>query len=529
MKKLTDFGVVVWFYDKFNKYLGRINSTDDYNINEYAGNIYNLYPDASKFKVTIKRRTTLGSTYTPLDYLSEHFHLYRFKDFIQDKEIIPNYLDDTLSTFENIYKFTTQDFNWEQGEIDDTTGNNKNTGSYYYTTTIRSKNYITLTHKKINLSKLKDYSLKIYLYDNRNNFINVVTTLDNYDVPTLLMNIHKDYPMACKFKLAVRRKKALGTTYSPSAFSDNQVIVYVGDKFNENDYINSNDDNLLTIDSMNFGTDSYASGQTLVKDKFVSFGISDDEHLEYKELHIFKINKTTRGAELIKIMTHNFGHVNSVDYCEHNDCLIFGNGSGYYNRNGQFYIYKNFSQVIDDDNVTQLSINDSNVLAYDCSDTPFYTEDKWNVIWFDSDRNLYDLALLVTNDTRKFRVLQLGKGTNEFQYGSLSSVSNTEFNGTFRVIDEYTFNTGESQQVSQWVLQDMDYQSGKLYCGINHDYPYYWIFTFNRKEHTLSCEEVPIYTYNEAGNNLSKHVGGICCNNEYIILNTGFIIIKPRV
>lgn len=454
---------------------------------------------------------------------------------LSDGEVEINNLSDNLFNIFDFEKINSNtQFNWEQGIIDANGRPGTDTSHAYWNITIRTANFLNVDNFNL-YKKLTNFLVYIFFYSDTQTYLGRIETIADYDVNSVFADIKSQFPTAKYYKVTIRRRLSLGSTYTPEDYLPEHFVIYGANSFDDtpiipdtDEYVKETDDTMISLPSLSFGTNSYGSGQTLVKDYLVSFGISNDEHTNYKELHIFKINKTNKTYELVKTMTHNFGHVNSVDYCEKTDCLIFGNGSGAYNRNGSFYIYKNFSSVLEDDTATQLEI--SNAMEYDCSQTPFYTEDKWNVIWFDSNRNNYDLALLVTNDLRKFRVLQLAKGNYQFTYGTMiSSPGADEFNGTFRVVDEYTFDTGTTEQVTDWVIQDMDYQSGKLYCGVSHNYPYYWVFTFDRLNHVINREIIPIYSYYLDGTDALKGAAAICCNDEFVIINTGLIIFKPRV
>lgn len=439
-------------------------------------------------------------------------------------------LTDNLKTVYDIKTLnSSSQFEWEQGIISANGMPGTDTSHVNWYITIRTPNYLDFTGDFIEVHKKKDYAVMFFLYAENNSFLGRIM-VDDYDVREQLVNVRSSYPAAAKIKVAIRQRTTIADTYAPSDYSSAQAYIDIlCSPLGAHDlekYISSTSDTLTTLPSLAFGTDSYASGQTLVKDKLVSFGISNDEHTDYKELHVFSINETTKSYTLLKTLTHNFGHINSVDYCEETDCLIFGNGSGAYGRTASFWIYKNFSQKIEDATVTQLNITDSDCLEFDCSSAPFYNEDKCNVIWFDSNRDNYDLALVVTNDLQKLRVIQLGKGSNEFTYGILQSVGSAEFNGTFNIIETYDLDTSDTEGC---VLQDMDFESGKIYCGVGHGYPYYWILTFDRLNNSVNREIVPIYTYETDGTNLSKVVGAICCNKDYVILNTGLIIVKPRI
>ena len=424
-------------------------------------------------------------------------------------------------------------FQFEQGIINANGTPGTDTSHTYWNITIRTSDYIEIPNRYLELNKLVNYIVLVWFYDSEYHLVGSrYGGLDNYDLTQAFIDVKTSYEGAKYFKLSIRQRTSIAPAYVPSDYDPSQFYINYGGletptptPVTTTKYIKSSPDTLTSLPSLTFGTDSYLSGQTLVKDLFISFGVSDDDHLTYKQAHIFKVNEETGEYELIKTVLHNLGHVNTVDYCEETDCLIFGNGSGAYNRQGTFYIYKGFYDVISNPETNQLEITDC--MEYDTDAVDFKMEDKWNVCWFDSNRDNYDLALLATNDLSKFRVLQLAKGNNVFDNGTLQSVGDTEFNGTFKVLATYTFDPSDT---NDHVLQDMDYQSGKLYCGVSHNYPYYWVMTFNPMNNTVTREIVPIYSYSPTdGAATNKGAGAICCNDKYVFLNTGLIIVKPRV
>lgn len=419
-------------------------------------------------------------------------------------------------------RFTKDDYAWEQGIISSNGVPGTDTSHTYWGITIRTSTFLPM-HDVMTLTKANDYLAYLFFYAEDGSFIGRYDSVSTYpSVVNKEVNFRELYPTASKFKVTIRQRTSIAPDYHANDYAVEQFDILFKNS-DEYEYLSGDSDNLVSMPSLSFGDNSYASGQTLVGDLLVSFGVSDDAHSNYAEAHIFRVDTLNNTYELVNTVTHNFGHVNSVDYCKETDTLIFGNGSGDYDQIGTFYIYKNFSQLIGDFTIKRWNI--SGAYMFNTTNCPFRTEYKWNVVWFDSNRNNYDLAMLVTKDMEKFRVIQLGRGTNQFTYGTLQSVGTGEFNGTFRVVDEYDFDPSDT---NDHVLQDMDYQSGKLYCGVSHNYPYYWALTFDRLNHVVCREIIPVYAITPSGAETNKGAAAICCNNDYVIINTGLIIVKPR-
>lgn len=155
---------------------------------------------------------------------------------------------------------------------------------------------------------------------------------------------------------------------------------------------------------------------------------------------------------------HNLGHVNSMSYSEGNDCLICGNGSDDYTLSNKFFVCPNLSEL-----VGNIDIN-TNCIVYDCSALDL--GNKLNVIWGDANKGNYDIAYGITDDNAHIYKILLGRGTNALTYGTLiSGKSDTEFNGTFAIVETY------SQDVCGYetCVQGSTYFKGSIYAGIGHN------------------------------------------------------------
>ena len=159
------------------------------------------------------------------------------------------------------------------------------------------------------------------------------------------------------------------------------------------------------------------------------------------------------------VQKHNLGHVNSIEYNKFNDCLICGNGSGNYALANKIYIVPHASQIPSGTNIDTTQ----NCIVIDCSAYSLGT--KLNVVWGDANVGGNNICYFITNDNGIVRRVQLGKGTTEFEYGTI--IPNTpadEFNGTFKILSEHR----QSDYGYETCVQGSVYSKGILYAGIGH-------------------------------------------------------------
>lgn len=274
-----------------------------------------------------------------------------------------------------------------------------------------------------------------------------------------------------------------------------------------------------TIPNHPVSAGSYYSGMCMVHGKLFQFLTGDDAHENYVKSVVFGTILADGTFYIENIIEHNFGHVNTISYCEATDCLIFGNGSGDNDLPGAFYVYQNFYEDYSN-GILQFSIDDC--VTYDCSEISVLSEDiKFNVIWGDDDLLKYDQAILITNDNGTIRTLQLGKGDNQLTYGTLDiTAGENEFNGTFNIINTYTQDVGIIPEESvQVCIQDAEYRDGVIYAGIGHDHFELWKMKLNDADNSIVTEKVFKHYFNADGTPTTN--GGIAAievTDDYLIL-----------
>lgn len=170
--------------------------------------------------------------------------------------------------------------------------------------------------------------------------------------------------------------------------------------------------------------------------------------------------------------TFDMGHANTVDYSEENDCLLVGNGAGNTSQlPNKIYIFKNAKSK------SAFLVSDSDCLTIDVSSGDWGKQ--LNCVWGEDNNRQYNLIYCLTNyeegnmsdyavgnpnnfegESKSFiRRVLLGKGQHNLGSGTFdSSVSDDEFNGTYKVLDviERPFNNNE-------YCNDCDYYGNAIY------------------------------------------------------------------
>ena len=267
----------------------------------------------------------------------------------------------------------------------------------------------------------------------------------------------------------------------------------------------------------------YVSDFTIVDGRIWGFYESTDVGVMDGLIRVFSIDEINKTAHYMEDMTstptaaiskHDFGHCNTVDYCPETKCLVFGNGSGEYNTDGKFYVIPNANKLLE---------NETNAIAdlaieYDCTDCNF--GDKLNACWGHDNLGRHDIVIIITNDNKNIRFVQLGKGTNDLGLGSyISGKGDDEFNGTFKVCKEYTLDDGTTHPNAINCNQGSDYCNGKLYVSVGHEPHRHWEISF-QPNGVASFVEVYEPLYDNAGNApTSGATEGMCVTDNYIITN----------
>lgn len=255
----------------------------------------------------------------------------------------------------------------------------------------------------------------------------------------------------------------------------------------------------------------YMSDHTFVGEELWFFIVSDDGHAGYSNVLRYNIDFESQSANFIGSFKHNFGHCNSVDYCEETNALIMGNGGGPDNpENNQIFIFPNSNQM---KNFDKISL-EGNAVIIDLDEIGLDWGMQVNACWGESNGGSYNIAYVSSNDgqTKTIRKLLFGQGCNKLDYGILiKDLKPEEFNGTFNILQ-----TWETPYAYEICTQGTDWYKGRLYEGIGHD-------GMRHFEHYLGksgirTKENQEFFYNNDGSKKSTITEGIALKNGYMIM-----------
>ena len=242
-----------------------------------------------------------------------------------------------------------------------------------------------------------------------------------------------------------------------------------------------------------------------------TFSASADDNSTSVSYAVRTYNPETKSFTTKRTGNHNLGHANSMSYCDGNDCIICGNGSGDYTLANKFFIVPNASELTGD-----IDIN-TNCIIYDCSELDLGA--KLNVIWGDANRGRFDICYGITDDNAHIYKILLGRGTNQLTYGTLiEDKGDTEFNGTFAIVETY------KQDICGYetCIQGSCFWRGSIYAGIGHNVEGIRIWKMTpQRDGTILTEE---YTERMWAQDMtaSGNVGGLAVyNDELMFISMG--------
>lgn len=175
-----------------------------------------------------------------------------------------------------------------------------------------------------------------------------------------------------------------------------------------------------------------SQGICVVGDELWLCNHSDDEHTSYANIAV--INKNDFSS--IRTISHNLGHLNTLEYNSDNDCLLTTNSSKSYSLPPKIWIYPNWKQQssasrLDFDTLEKIELD----FAWLYNENG---ESKANPCWGENIDGRNNIIYILTNDNKIIRKIVLGKGTTNMGMGILIPGKNTdEYNGTYKVIDTW--------------------------------------------------------------------------------------------
>lgn len=242
--------------------------------------------------------------------------------------------------------------------------------------------------------------------------------------------------------------------------------------------------------SVNMEHNDYPADITFIGDNLYVFNSSDDAHTDFKRISVYTVGANILTKQDIEI-THNLGHVNSVDYSAGNNALIMGNGSNDGTLLGEIIIYPN------------VNMTNGAVLRYEDAIKINVGAEGWgiktNVVW--GERNLtgaYNLIYVITNNNQDVYKLCLHK-------------SGTSFTGGYTIIDHW--HTDEYIDVNQGSV----FHNSTLYVGLGHEWLHFSGMHLMR-DGSIHHNECYLQMYMQDGSthHTGDYTSGIAVKDGYI-------------
>lgn len=259
-------------------------------------------------------------------------------------------------------------------------------------------------------------------------------------------------------------------------------------------------------------TVGYIADHCFVRDELWIFeSTTDDTHTAYANVKRYSIDIENKTGVYIGGFTHNWGHVNSIDYCEDTDTLICGNGSGQYTPNiGEIYLIPN-AYALKNLSTAPFETYAQIIDVHTVADWGY----KHNVVWGESNDKRFNICHVITNDNKNVRKVLLGQGTNNLGSGTfVEGKTGLEFNGTYKVLKSYSQSDGLD------VLQGATYYNGKLFGMLGHGR--YWLTVSQLNEDgSISRKQYIDRIFDALGSEItSRFTSGVDFKNNYLITCT---------
>lgn len=227
-----------------------------------------------------------------------------------------------------------------------------------------------------------------------------------------------------------------------------------------------------------------ANDFTIIKDEiwFAENIYKDGVATDYTTVHRYKIID----GFLVKIgdIDTDFGHWNTVDYCEDNDCLIFGNGANSIQTDGNYFVVvKNPLSLGDVARIETCGIKYAVDIGF-----------KVQAVWGDSNFGSNNIVYLISNSCQKITKVLLLKD------------SNGNFNGQY-----VTLETKDIELDKYYGVGGADFWGDTLYIGIGGPYE-----MFKMSMSDYSIQKITKHFYKDDGSEYNGSTQGVHIDSQYI-------------
>jgi hypothetical protein len=204
------------------------------------------------------------------------------------------------------------------------------------------------------------------------------------------------------------------------------------------------DQAVLTVTTLNNSATFSENGITFVGDEL---WVMKDDSTYTNGTRIFRYHVDGDTFTYLGYIDGDFGHLNTMDYCEANDCFIFGNGGNDTNTAGNFFaIIKNplslgYAETVTLDEL----VTAGKAIKYDLDSTIGSIGFKVQALWGDSNLGDNNIVVLIASNTSVIKHVMLTK-------------TNGEFDGGLVLLRSFT-------GLTEFGVQDSDIWGDTLYIG----------------------------------------------------------------
>lgn len=223
---------------------------------------------------------------------------------------------------------------------------------------------------------------------------------------------------------------------------------------------------------------------TIIKDEiwFAENIYSDGVATDFTTVHRYKMVD----GFLVKIgdIDTDFGHWNSVDYCDDNDCLVFGNGANNVETEGNYFtVVKNPLALGDVARIETCGIKYPVDIGF-----------KVQAVWGDSNFGSNNIVYLISNSCQKITKVLLLKG------------SDGDFNGQYMTLE-----TKDIELDKYYGVGGADFWGDTLYIGIGGPYE---MFKMSMSDYNI--QRITKHFYNDDGTEYNGSTQGVHVDSRYI-------------
>ena len=260
----------------------------------------------------------------------------------------------------------------------------------------------------------------------------------------------------------------------------------------------------------------FGSSLAFVGDELWNFHPSEDDNSTQAAARAYEIDFEVGNIVRTKSILINWGHVNTLNYSQQNDSLVFSNGNiGDTNeRSKKFYVLENFSAK-----TTNSSIDISECIEYNTTNLGIENTKGLSVAlqpcWGDSNDYRNNVVYLLWNDgnMKKISKILLGQGTNDLGNGSfITEKESNEFNGTMKLIATYDGHSYTDKECTQ----DATYAHGYIFEGIGHDGFWYDKIKLDEETNTFSKVSFQERSYSSDGNLYNTVTNGAAVKDGFL-------------